>query len=414
MTKEAGDRINGLDFLRGLASLSVCWFHITSFTYASPDGWFYAPLRRTGVYGWLGVEVFFVISGFVIPYSLHRAGYRLRSYPAFIAKRLVRLDPPYLVSILIVLALAFAYGLYKGHEPLVEGKPVGAARLLLHLGYANIFSGHDWLNPSYWTLAIELQYYMLVGLAYPLLAARGAWTRGIAFACFGAASLMADRTLTEGVIPHSNFIVRFVPLFLLGAATFQRRARVAGRAEYVVFIAVAACLCLVNVGPHSTAAALLAVGVINFYERRTAVTDFLGKISYSLYLLHWPVGHLVLSLLGLKLLDAQTDAARVFVVFASLGVCIAAAYALYLTVELPAQRWASRISYGRVRASVTTSGLSGADSQPPQQTETPRPALSGPRRVKYYTGAADSRARRARHHLRLSRLRARAVHPSRG
>ncbi|HKG15205.1 MAG TPA: acyltransferase [Pyrinomonadaceae bacterium] len=414
MAKEASDRINGLDFLRGVASFSVCWFHLTSFTYASPDGWFYAPLRRTGTYGWLGVEVFFVISGFVIPYSLHRAGYGLGSYPNFIAKRLVRLDPPYLASILIVLALAVAYGLFKGHAPLVEGKPVDAARVLLHLGYANIFFHYDWLNPSYWTLAIELQYYLLVGLAYPLFVARGRWTRLLAFACFGAASLTAERALSDGVPLYNNFILRFVPLFLLGAATFQRRARIAGRAEYVVMVTAAACLCLVTVGSHSTAAALLAVGVINFYERRTAVTDFLGKISYSLYLLHWPVGHLVLSLLGLKLLDAQSDAARVAVIFVSLAVCIAAAYALYLTVELPSQRWASRFSYGRVRAAVATSGLAGADSQPPRRTGTPRRVLSGPRRAKSYTGAADSSARRARHHLRLSRLRTRAVHPSRG
>jgi len=372
MTKETGDRINGLDFLRGLASFSVCWFHLTSFTYASPDGWFYAPLRRTGAYGWLGVEVFFVISGFVIPYSLHRAGYRLRSYPTFIAKRLVRLDPPYLASVLIVLALAVGYGLLKGHAPVVEGRPVDAARVLLHLGYANTFFQYDWLNPSYWTLAIEFQYYVLAGLLFPLLVARGRVTRLLAFACFGAASLMAERVVIGGVPLYTNFILRFVPLFLLGAATFQRRAAIAGRAEYVLMVAAASCLSLVTVGSHSTAAALLAVFVINFYERRTAVTDFLGKISYSLYLLHWPVGHLVLSLLGLKLLNAQSDAARVSVIFVTLGVCIAAAYALYLTVELPAQRWSSRISYGRTRAAVATSGLAAADAQrPPQPARTP-------------------------------------------
>src|SRR5215210_4781626 len=75
MPKDERERIHGLDFLRGVASLAVCWFHLTSFTYATPDGWFYSALRRTGTYGWLGVEVFFVISGFVIPYSLHRAKY---------------------------------------------------------------------------------------------------------------------------------------------------------------------------------------------------------------------------------------------------------------------------------------------------------------------------------------------------
>src|SRR5688500_10025543 len=210
------ERIHGLDFLRGVASLAVCWFHLTTFTYASPDGGFYSALRLTGAYGWLGVEAFFVISGFVIPYSLHRAGYRLGSYPASILKRLVRLDPPYVVSVGLVLALAFGYAFLKGQAPEVEGEPIGWARVMLHLGYANIFFGYEWLNPSFWTLAIEFQYYLLVGLAYPLLVAENRWLRRAAFACCAALSLLAGRELVGGVTPYSNFIVRFVPLFLLG------------------------------------------------------------------------------------------------------------------------------------------------------------------------------------------------------
>jgi peptidoglycan/LPS O-acetylase OafA/YrhL len=367
MAKEEHGRINGLDFLRGIASFAVCWFHLTSFKYGSPDGWFYSMLKQTGAYGWLGVEVFFVISGFVIPYSLHRAGYKLGSYPTFIVKRLARLDPPYLATILLVLALAVAYGLFKGQAPLVEGESVDAARVLLHLGYANVFFDYEWLNPSFWTLAIEFQYYVLVGLAFPVLAARAGWPRRLAFACFGAASLLADLRSNGGDVIFSHFIVRFIPLFMLGAATFQRRSRIIGRAEYAALVSASACLCVITVGRPPAAAALLAVFVINFYDRRTAVTDFLGKISYSLYLLHWPVGHLVLSLLGLKLLDARSDAARVAVIFTSLGVCVAASYALHRAVELPAQHWSSRFSYGRGRAAVATPGFAGAGEGPAQQ-----------------------------------------------
>jgi peptidoglycan/LPS O-acetylase OafA/YrhL len=359
------ERIHGLDFLRGVASLAVCWFHLTSFTYASPDGWFYSTLRQTGAYGWLGVEVFFVISGFVIPYSLHRAGYRVGSYRAFILKRLVRLDPPYLASIAFVLAMAFSYALLKGRTPELEGAPISAARVLLHLGYANVFFDYQWLNPSFWTLAIEFQYYLLVGLAYPLLVARRDWLRRLAFACCVAASLLADRELSGGVSPYSNFIVRFVPLFLLGAATFQRRAALAGRAEYLLLIAGAAACGLLTVGAPSTAAGLLAVVAIKFYRRRSAVTDFLGKTSYSLYLLHWPVGHLTLSLLGLKLLRAESDAARMLVIFVAFAACLAAAYALYVTVERPAQHWSSRFGYGSRRARVNVSGLAAGEPQEP-------------------------------------------------
>ena len=58
-------RLPTLDALRGVASLAVMWFHFTLQPYLSNDA-----IRRSGKYGWLGVEVFFVVSGFVIPYTM--------------------------------------------------------------------------------------------------------------------------------------------------------------------------------------------------------------------------------------------------------------------------------------------------------------------------------------------------------
>src|SRR5262245_16881681 len=109
--KEEHQRIEGLDFLRGLASLAVCWFHLTHFHYNVPDRHGYALLRKTGAYGWLGVEVFFVISGFVIPSSLYRARYRIRDFFTYLARRIVRLDPPYLAAIAVMLAMAYVSSL---------------------------------------------------------------------------------------------------------------------------------------------------------------------------------------------------------------------------------------------------------------------------------------------------------------
>jgi peptidoglycan/LPS O-acetylase OafA/YrhL len=362
MPTEELERIHGLDFLRGVASLAVCWAHLTSYIFVTPDGRLFEAVRHVFNQGWLGVEVFFVISGFVIPYSLHRAGYRVGDYPAFIARRLVRLDPPYLVSIAFVLALAYGYALFKGIEPRVDSAPVDAARVLLHLGYLNVAFGYEWLNPAFWTLALEFQYYLLVGLAFPVFVTRRAWARRLAFACCAAAALLADPTLYEGGAPYSNFILRFVPLFLLGAATFQHRARIVGRAEYALLLLLSGGVSFYTVGWRAAAAALFAVAVINLYDRRTALADFFGRISYSLYLLHWPVGSLVLSLVGQKLLGVTSDASKIFVVCIGFVACVAAAWALYAAVERPAQRWASRFGYGRRRAAVAASGLTPADT----------------------------------------------------
>ena len=84
--KNSGDLIISVEYLRGLAALSVTWFHLTN-TYSL--NW----VRESGSLGWLGVEAFFVISGFIIPYSLHRSGYTLRDFPNFMLRRIVRLEP---------------------------------------------------------------------------------------------------------------------------------------------------------------------------------------------------------------------------------------------------------------------------------------------------------------------------------
>src|SRR5947209_12608451 len=86
--------------LRGFAALAVCWFH---FTFGQTPG-----LKWTGQYGWLGVHTFFVISGFIIPYSLYQYRYSIRDYLRFVGKRLARLHPPYLASIAVVIATYLA------------------------------------------------------------------------------------------------------------------------------------------------------------------------------------------------------------------------------------------------------------------------------------------------------------------
>src|SRR4051812_10162817 len=94
-------RIPTLDFLRGFASLAVAWYHFTAGPSVHPI------LKATGTFGWVGVEAFFVISGFVIPYALSRSNYSMPSYGRFVMKRIVRLDPPYIASIVFIVVLGY-------------------------------------------------------------------------------------------------------------------------------------------------------------------------------------------------------------------------------------------------------------------------------------------------------------------
>src|SRR5260370_32716067 len=152
-----------VEALRGIAALSVTWFHLTN-TY--PLDW----VRHSGFYGWLGVEMFFVISGFIIPYSLHRSQYKVAHFPRFLLRRLVRLEPPYLTSIVLIL---FIWEL-AARAPGFGGAPpsYSLGQVFAHFLYVIPLTHYSWLNIVYWTLAYEFVFYILAAFLWPLLAGR--------------------------------------------------------------------------------------------------------------------------------------------------------------------------------------------------------------------------------------------------
>ncbi|MBK8725015.1 MAG: acyltransferase [Holophagaceae bacterium] len=195
-----------------MAALAVMWFHFTCGGTLFDDGGILSSfLKASGRYGWAGVELFFVISGFVLPYALHRGAYRLRDYGTFWAKRIIRLEPPYLISLAIALGfwlLAAQFSAYKGPAFIVEWP-----RLLLHLGYLNHYFGKESYNPVYWTLAIELQFYLSIALLFPLLTHRHRLVRlavpvallALAWFPWGSSPCSSTFPCSSGESPPSNF-----------------------------------------------------------------------------------------------------------------------------------------------------------------------------------------------------------------
>src|ERR1700712_4724969 len=86
--------LKSIEFLRGIASAMVCFFHLSC---GNPE--FLSDnnlLKRIGSIGWSGVEIFFVISGFVIPYAMYKKQYNINNFFSFLRKRIIRIEPPYL------------------------------------------------------------------------------------------------------------------------------------------------------------------------------------------------------------------------------------------------------------------------------------------------------------------------------
>ena len=200
-------RNHTVDALRAFAALWVCLFHFTAAT-------------GIGAYGYLGVTIFFVISGFIVPYSMMRGGYTIAAWPTFMLKRLVRLEPPYLASIGLILALG-AFDMLRGFP-----QEWTAAQIAGHLGYANAFLGLPWLNGPYWSLAVEFQFYILMGLALPLLMlARTPATRLAGLALASCLPLLVPGRSNATLLP-------FLPVFAAGTLTFLLATNRIGRKSY--------------------------------------------------------------------------------------------------------------------------------------------------------------------------------------
>ncbi|MGB8887605.1 MAG: acyltransferase [Candidatus Korobacteraceae bacterium] len=336
-------RIGIINALRAFAALAVAWGH-----FVAGQGKY---LGMSGKYGYLGVDIFFVISGFVIPWSLYRSQYVLRDYPKFLLKRNVRLYPPYLASIAITILATNFVLVPVFHIPHMT---VTGRDLLLHLGYLNDLVHVPWINVAYWTLAIELQWYLLVGLALPLFAGKGKLLRFV-----GATTAIA----LFFAFPHNNrLIFHHLPVFMIGVFVFQYRARLIDLREMLGLIAV---ICLSTLRPLGSIVVVVAVItglLIALSHFHSHAMDRVGDVSYSLYLLHLPIGVAVIGCLShwlpfssyyIGILDVIGVAASAW-----------AAWVLYQWIEKPSQEMSSAIRFSHRKTELAAApavAVAGAD-----------------------------------------------------
>ncbi len=330
MTTRSANRIEILDSLRGLAALAVCYFHFAARDGFLPDG----LVKECARPGYLGVVVFFVVSGFVIPWVLHRADYRLAYFGRFLSKRLIRLEPPYLVAVASCVGFAFVYSSVKS----LPFPPDTAywTRAALHLGYLVRFFDREWFMDVFWTLAIEFQFYLLMGLAFPLLGHRRAGVRWASSAALAGAALLGP------LLPEKTYLPGYLPLFLCGLGVFYYRAGLVGRRLFPAVLLGLGALCYSCGGWSCVVASLGTACLIAWVDVGHPLLNRLGAISYSLYLFHALLGGAVINL-GVKLTDSAGG--RYAVLAAAFGTALVVALGAHRFVERPSQVFSSRIAY---------------------------------------------------------------------
>ncbi|MEO7335200.1 MAG: acyltransferase [Caldimonas sp.] len=260
--------IFGIQYLRGLAALMVVWHHAFNYFGGPPSS-----------FGATGVDIFFVVSGFIMAHSTRHfdaAGDRARQAAGFLAKRLIRVVPLYWIALL---------WMYKR-----GGDPIHL--LAMDFVFLPRWNATDQMvAPQFtpgWTINYEMFFYALFGASMMVGKARFALVSGV---LLGLVSLMVlGPTSPTGLFLTSSVLVEF----LLGIAVYFLSRRSIDVRRPMLWVL--ACLCLVAmwdsppvprgfyVGPL---AALLVWAVVQA-TRRLEMPRLLalGDASYSIYLFH--------------------------------------------------------------------------------------------------------------------------------
>lgn len=320
-----------LDFLRGFAALAVCLFHFSSGTNLTK---FYSSHLAHGFsWGYLGVEVFFVISGFVIPYSLYNTSYQLREFGRYFSKRVARICPPAYVNILLILGQWLVIDHFLHHNMARIGA-ITAPQVESNLLFIVPFTHSHWFNGVFWTLALEFQFYIVVGLLFNKLFTAPSLAR------FLVISLALSALRYFPGLPQENYFA-YNSLFMMGGATLLYFKGAFHLRDYLVVLAVFAFVASMVLSPVAMLFGLVTALLIAFVKVQHPLFAFFGKISYSLYLTHFLVGSTTEFIIS-RFFHPTTELGNVGAISVCAVVAFCTAYGFFVLVEKPFIKLAKR------------------------------------------------------------------------
>lgn len=350
--ESARPRLLELDALRGLAALAVVLFHYTT-RYDQLFGRA-VPLGFSLPWGDHGVDLFFVISGFVILMTLERATSSLD----FIVGRCARLYPAFWVAVGLTFTIVTCATL-----PDWQVTPRDA---LLNLSMLPSLLKAELVDGVYWSLQTELFFYVAM-----LALHQAGWLKRLPLTLFlwllvatavqGALALGADQSRFSGLLTKLLTLLSldYLHLFAIGMVLYrmyqQQRVRWSGA------LLIAACILwrgLFDPDTNGALIVLLVTAIMALALRgqawlRTRPLVFLGSISYSLYLLHQNIGYVVIRELTLCGIDPRLS------LLAALVTSLPLATLLTYLIERPALR-AIKQAYHRWSLAETKSATSSA------------------------------------------------------
>lgn len=325
----AHGRNGWVDVFRGAAAIAVALYHFIVVPSTGVAGPLSTAWRWVWGYGYLGVPVFFALSGYCVGMTWLKAP----GAAVFARRRARRILPPYWACVLLIIALAFVRRLATGTNDLGV-LPRTPEALLATVALATYpVTSVPAMNWVYWTLYCEVIYYGIMALALLVRGSRVAVLAGL----HGALCVVAAIHWLPDVGPL--MWVNFWPAFGVGAAlaVFPRQRRVALGMLAVGLLP----LCGFARHPRDAvyvAVALVTTGLVHLTVHRAVpaalvAIERVGEFSYSLYLLHVPIG--VLLLMRLFPGSFGSDAGFLLRQLVLLAAVLLAARLFFVTAERP-------------------------------------------------------------------------------
>ncbi|HVY33677.1 MAG TPA: acyltransferase [Caulobacteraceae bacterium] len=348
--------IPSLTGLRGVAALWVMAFHICKV--AGPHAVWAAHAGLLS-FGWTGVDLFFVLSGFILMW-VHGAQFARptrETLGRFALGRILRVYPLSLAVLALIVLLTWADPGFVAWYRAQDSDNFSLAALIRTALLATRWvtgGGGDWNEPT-WSLSAEIiGYCAFPGLAFVLTrcSARMAMAIGAAALASLAAFELATGLAGSNPIDQISALMRMGCGFIAGMAACRVRQVVGERSENFGALGSLGAVLIMGLAFQFKLGVLLApaafavlifclslgAGALNgLLSSRPAL--FLGRISFPLYLIH---------LTPLLWLSARMDIGTLApvqtagLVAAYVAACLAMAYALHLAIERPLHRWAGR------------------------------------------------------------------------
>jgi len=350
------DKLRNLDFLRIFASVGIVYLHSHEFYYAEQvrD----AAIARTQGLG-LFVDLFFVISGFVMGFVYDGRIERPRDYGSFMWKRIARLYPLHLVvyALNVVVWAVLLTQRDSDTAPSFSADCMVAGALLVQSVYD---CGGYSFNGVTWSISVEMVMYLLL----PLLIAIGARSR----VALTALSIVATCALVVAIYPSQRWaeapeILRGLAGFSFGYLVFKLKHLLptvpGGSGLMLVLCAIALVGMLLGVSQFVTMAILAALFVVAVSADGAGQVHPLverlcplGQLTYSIYIWHRVIVLVLLNVVADKLFPGNM-AVLISMTAVTLVAIALVSYAGYFLIEVPGRRALTRLLPREERKVVT-------------------------------------------------------------